>query len=626
MDKKYIAKHKITGKEFDDYQNKNGCLLRYIKEVNSDIDIPSKFLRKKYYNEYGVFWYEQFFDIIEICVDDSKKTNLDIDEIIKLYVSGNNRNIHKLAKKYNVGHKKISKILKDNNVEVNKRGGVEKYKNLGNKYIINDDNTIYIAKHKITGKEFCDYKNKSGILSKYIEIHDKAIIPKLESEKKTYILNNGCNWYERYFDILLVDKSTLNNRRCPYCSIDIDTSISNTKYKNHLIKTHKIDIKKHIEIYIEDMEMFKNEICEIDKNNDLNNWVTCKICGEDLQIINSFHLKKHNLTVKQYKEKYGNNTSINFLNDTTKRLKSYNLDGRTISYKSKKEKEIKSYLESIGVECTTNRQILIGREIDMLSDEHKIGIEFNGNKWHTEWFGGKDKNYHLGKTIKCNDNGYGLIHIFEDEWVCKNEIVKYKLKHIFNKNINTIKIGARKTNIRLINKNISCDFLNKYHIQGDGQSSISIGSYYKDDLVAVMTFKKLNNETNDYDLTRFATNFNYNISGVASKLLSYFIKLYKPESIISFADRRWTLDKDDNLYTKLGFNLVKVLQPDYKYYNEKVDRYTRFHKFNFRKQIINKKYGLPLSMTETEMVKNIGYDRIWDCGLFKYEWKNKKED
>lgn len=29
-------------------------------------------------------------------------------------------------------------------------------------------------------------------------------------------------------------------------------------------------------------------------------------------------------------------------------------------------------------------------------------------------------------------------------------------------------------------------------------------------------------------------------------------------------------------------------------------------------------------MTETEMVQSLGYDRIWDCGLFKYIWHKKQ--
>ena len=48
------------------------------------------------------------------------------------------------------------------------------------------------------------------------------------------------------------------------------------------------------------------------------------------------------------------------------------------------------------------------------------------------------------------------------------------------------------------------------------------------------------------------------------------------------------------------------------------------HKFNFRKKTLSKKYGFPLLMTETEMAKELGYDRIWDCGLIKYVWKNEK--
>ena len=29
-----------------------------------------------------------------------------------------------------------------------------------------------------------------------------------------------------------------------------------------------------------------------------------------------------------------------------------------------------------------------------------------------------------------------------------------------------------------------------------------------------------------------------------------------------------------------------------------------------------------MTMTETEMAKELGYDRIWDCGLIKYVYRN----
>lgn len=104
-------------------------------------------------------------------------------------------------------------------------------------------------------------------------------------------------------------------------------------------------------------------------------------------------------------------------------------------------------------------------------------------------------------------------------------------------------------------------------------------------------------------------------------MFKHFTSKYKPDTVFTFADRRWTVDKDNNLYTKIGFKLECETRPNYSYYYMKDNKAERFHKFGFRKQILAKKYGFPLTMTETEMVKELGYDRIWDCGLFKYVWK-----
>ena len=62
--------------------------------------------------------------------------------------------------------------------------------------------------------------------------------------------------------------------------------------------------------------------------------------------------------------------------------------------------------------------------------------------------------------------------------------------------------------------------------------------------------------------------------------------------------------------------------PEYRYYKIGCEDKTRHHKFGFRKQKLNKKYGLDLKMTELEMTKKLGYDRIWDCGLIKYIYRN----
>lgn len=44
------------------------------------------------------------------------------------------------------------------------------------------------------------------------------------------------------------------------------------------------------------------------------------------------------------------------------------------------------------------------------------------------------------------------------------------------------------------------------------------------------------------------------------------------------------------------------------------------------KNALIKKYGFDPNMTETEMAKQLGYDRIWNCGLIKYIWRKENEE
>ena len=205
------------------------------------------------------------------------------------------------------------------------------------------------------------------------------------------------------------------------------------------------------------------------------------------------------------------------------------------------------------------------------------------------------------------------------------ELVKVKLKHILGKSDGK-KIGARKTKITKIDKENKSHFLNEFHIQGNDKSDIFYGAYYGDILVGVMTFNSKRNMTKsddgEYELSRYSTRKDYIISGLASKIMRQFINDYNPKDIISFADRRWTLDGDKNLYTELGFRLVKVLKPTYYYYNSKVSKYKRYHKFSFGKNNLKNKYpDIDLTKTESEITKELGFSKIWDCGLFKYHYR-----
>lgn len=286
---------------------------------------------------------------------------------------------------------------------------------------------------------------------------------------------------------------------------------------------------------------------------------------------------------------------------------------------SKSENEIYQFVsDKLGcdkVEKSNNTILDKHNEIDILIPSLKLAIEYNGCRWHSEQFG-KQQNYHLNKTLMCKEKGISLIHIFEDEYKEKKEVVLSKIAHLIGCG-KLPKIYGRKCVIKHITYKEAKEFLDKNHIQGGQKATVYLGAYYNDKLIGVMTFIKTNNI--EWELNRYASDINFICCGVGGKLFSHFVKEYDPSMIKSFADRRYTTNENDNLYTKLGFHLDDILKPDYKYVMN--GSYERIHKFNFRKNIIHKKYGLPLEMTESKMAEAIGAYKIWDCGLYKYVWK-----
>lgn len=292
---------------------------------------------------------------------------------------------------------------------------------------------------------------------------------------------------------------------------------------------------------------------------------------------------------------------------------------------SKAEEEIYKFICNIvGWKnvISRDRSVLDGKELDIYIPSMKIAIEYNSLLWHSE-DKGKGRNYHLNKTEECNKKGIKLIQIFEDEYLQKKDLVFSKLSHLLGKEENLPSIMARKCEIMKIHNDIAKEFLERFHIQGYSNSTLSYGAYFKDILVGVMTFTKTGEE-GKWVLSRFATNNTYKYSGLGSKMFKFFIKENNPISVKSFADRRWTVDTN-NLYQKMGFTLTEVLKPDYKYIS-KVNPQRRIHKFNLRKKEIYRKYNLPMSMTESQMVEILGLSKIWDCGLYKYEWKKETSE
>lgn len=267
-----------------------------------------------------------------------------------------------------------------------------------------------------------------------------------------------------------------------------------------------------------------------------------------------------------------------------------------------------------------NHEILINdtsllkrKEIDVYVPQKNIAIEFDGLYWHSELY--KHQNYHLEKTNECGELGVSLIHVFEDEWVHKKDIVKSILKNKLK--LTDTKIYARKCVIKHVNNGDVEKFLDSNHIQGYVKSSIKLGLYYNGNLVSLMNFTK-NKNHGEYQLVRFCNKLNTSVIGGASKLLTHFIKNYDVTKIVSFSDKRWS---NGGLYEKLGFDYVVDVKPSYWY----IQQTTRFHKFNFRKNR-KKMDGLDKTKTEHELMLDKKIYRIYDCGLKKWELNVNKNN
>lgn len=555
-----------------------------------------------------------------------KKITLDENIICQEYLEAE-IGIESMALKYHVGKKRIREILDRNNIPIKKKGK----QNLKVETVVKDwrinkfpavEGKHYVAIDRNNGFTTRDYENLAGVLTTYIKKEYNVEVPTLYFRRR-YYMETGNYWWEQWFDIVLVDNC--ETKKCPYCDWEtIDVNNKSGMFETHLLKRHNITKIEYLKEFPQDKEYFIGASYQknLQLETDTNKFVICQICGRKLARIDNHHLLTHNITKEEYIRKFGSMklSSKEYHKRQSEASIITNIN-MTFTKNSKSELEILNFLKEKGLECRSDRHILNGREIDIFIPEKNIGIEYNGNKWHTEWFAKKDKNYHLFKMEECREKGVGLITIFEDEYELHKEIVLNKLTHILNiGNEHTPKLYGRKCQIKEIYSYIAEDFLNVNHIQGFVNSTLFLGAFYNENLVGVMSFTK--QADNNWELTRLATDIKYNCCGVGGKLFNYFIKNYDFNEIKSFADRRWTLDENNNIYTKLGFVFHSFTKPNYTYYNANVNRYKRFHKFNFRKDKLVKKYSqLNPRMTETEMVKELGYDRIWDCGLIKYVYK-----
>lgn len=276
------------------------------------------------------------------------------------------------------------------------------------------------------------------------------------------------------------------------------------------------------------------------------------------------------------------------------------------------QKQIFDYIKTIyqGEIRYNDWSVLNNLELDIYLPELNLAIEHNGLYTHSSnCFNEKNKTRHFQKTNRCEELGIKLLHIREDQWYNKQEIVKSIINNKLN--LNT-KIFARKCQIVTLDSNTARNFCVDNHIQGYFDSKFKFGLVYNKKLVSVMTFNRCRNGSNgDWELVRFCNLLNHSVIGGFGKLLSNFRKCYGG-SIISYCDRQRSYG---DIYLKFGFVQLNTIVPGFCWTDKKhVFSREKFQKYKLEKLL--KSFDSNLSAFENMF--NNGYRVIYDSGQISF--------
>jgi hypothetical protein len=255
---------------------------------------------------------------------------------------------------------------------------------------------------------------------------------------------------------------------------------------------------------------------------------------------------------------------------------------------SKDEIKIKDFLSEYIEVDHANREILRNRaEIDFYIDSLKLGIEFNGLYYHSDKF--QHNNYHLNKTQQCQEKGIKLIHIFEDEWKNKEEVVKSRLLELIDKTPNIL--VAKDCEIKLLTIRQSNEFLKANDLAEDDKFEWGLGLHHKGELVQLVTFRS--KWDGKYEILRFCNKLNTKVLLGNTTLLNHFENNYDWNEITANVDLRWD---DGEFYKSLDFKLESQTEPNYFFTKGKI-RQVEYQE---------------------------GFNKIFDCGTLRFKKLNQK--
>lgn len=218
------------------------------------------------------------------------------------------------------------------------------------------------------------------------------------------------------------------------------------------------------------------------------------------------------------------------------------------------------------------------------------------------------KNNLLALSDSYAKRGIRSLHVYEDEWEYRRDIVKSIIKVALG--YYDEKIFARKCKVRYLSKEEEKIFFNRNHLQGFSSSQFCIGLIYNNEVVSAISIAKprFSNEA-DWELIRYANKLNTQIIGGFGKLFAFFRDNYTG-SIISYSDRRLF---SGGLYRKM-FTELEPSGLGYFYTNGDI----RENRQKFQKFKLAATFPEWMDETEWEIAHRLHWYRVYDCGNWRF--------
>lgn len=124
------------------------------------------------------------------------------------------------------------------------------------------------------------------------------------------------------------------------------------------------------------------------------------------------------------------------------------------------------------------------------------------------------------------------------------------------------RIYARETVVARLDKKVALEFLEEYHLNVPLAGKYRYGLYYKGELVSVAVFsggrimREIGEEYRSFELIRFCHKSDYLVIGGISKLIKSFVKDFKPNDIMTYADRDWS---QESSLESIGFKAEGIV-------------------------------------------------------------------